>query len=117
MADAPKKKNRAAVALAKQRSESLSAERRQEIGQAAIRARWDPERLRPEQLGDLREFLRRYHPPFSAEVEHMVQKKLVSKLPIILRLLYDDMERHRNGLPTKNVHFLPLDNPPGRHDD
>jgi len=55
----------------------------------------------------LEAFLKKHHPPLHEEIQAMKAAKILGQLPLLLRLLYEDMRRYKAGLPTRHVQFLP----------
>lgn len=62
--------------------------------------------LTPDEFEDLKRFFAQHHPPIYEEIQRMERDGLVSELPILFRLYYNEMQLYRAGKPTRHLEFL-----------
>lgn len=66
----------------------------------------DSRPLSADETLELEAFLREHHPPLAEEFSEMRRKGLQRQLPILYRLVFEDMRRFQNGESTRNITFL-----------
>ena len=62
--------------------------------------------LTPEELTALRHFLRQHDPAMSGDIEYLVRRGLVPRLPLLLRMLWEEKQRFEAGEDTRYVDFI-----------